>query len=210
MPTDTLVLLGAGGHAKVVFDAHRAARPHADVRVYDDDAAKQGMSFYGVDVETPIAPYGRFRCACHVAIGGNATRRRIALALESAGARLFTVIHPAATVAQTAESDRGAFIAAGVIIAPHARIGTGAIVNHAAVVDHECTVGNWCHIAAGAVLGGAVRVGEACLIGSGAIVLPGISIGEGAIVGAGAVVTRDIAAGVTVVGVPAREKHERR
>jgi hypothetical protein len=38
MPTDTLVLLGAGGHAKVVFDAHRAARPHADLRVYDDDA----------------------------------------------------------------------------------------------------------------------------------------------------------------------------
>ncbi len=41
-------------------------------------------------------------------------------------------------------------------------------------------------------------------IGSGAIILGGVRIGEGALVGAGAVVTRDVVAGATVAGVPAR------
>jgi UDP-2-acetamido-3-amino-2,3-dideoxy-glucuronate N-acetyltransferase len=41
-------------------------------------------------------------------------------------------------------------------------------------------------------------------LGSGAVILGGVMIGEGALVGAGAVVTRDVAAGETVAGVPAR------
>lgn len=210
MPTDSLVLLGAGGHGKVVLDAHLAARPGARVRVYDDDTAKQGLLFCGVEIETPIAPYERFRCACHVTIGGNSTRRRIALALEDAGSALFTVVHPNSIVSSRAVIERGSFIGAGAIVGPEAHVGAGAIVNHGAVVDHECSVGDWSHVAAGAVLGGAVRVGEACLIGSGAVVLPGVDIGDGAVLGAGAVITRNVAAGATVVGIPGRERYGRR
>jgi acetyltransferase-like isoleucine patch superfamily enzyme len=45
-------------------------------------------------------------------------------------------------------------------------------------------------------------------IGAGAIILPGLTIGEGAIVGAGAVVTKDVPAGATVAGNPARIRDE--
>ncbi len=60
------------------------------------------------------------------------------------------------------------------------------------------------HVAPGVHLGGEVTVGQGALIGIGASVMPGRSVGAGTVVGAGAVVTRDLPAGVTAVGVPAR------
>lgn len=51
-----------------------------------------------------------------------------------------------------------------------------------------------------------VTIGANVWIGGGAIILPGVTIGDDAIVGAGSVVTRDVPAGVTVVGNPARQK----
>ncbi|MFN4017245.1 MAG: sugar O-acetyltransferase [Reyranella sp.] len=59
---------------------------------------------------------------------------------------------------------------------------------------------------AGLEFGRPVTIGADVWIGGSAIVLPGVSIGDGAIVGAGAVVTRDVAAGATVVGNPARAR----
>lgn len=49
-----------------------------------------------------------------------------------------------------------------------------------------------------------IRIGQNVWIGGGAIILPGVTIGDNAVIGAGAVVTRDVAAGATVVGNPAR------
>ena len=59
---------------------------------------------------------------------------------------------------------------------------------------------------AGLEFGRPVTIGADVWIGGSAIVLPGVRIGDGAIVGAGAVVTRDVAAGATVVGNPARAR----
>lgn len=210
MPTERLVLIGGGGHAKVVLDAYRLGHLDVHIEVRDDDPAKEGESFLGLVIETPIGALDALRCNCHVAIGDNATRRRLAEALERAGSTLQSVVHPRAIVAADASLGAGAFVAAGAAVAPDARIGRSAIVNHLAIVDHDCVVGDWCHIAPGAVLGGGVSVGAECFIGSGAVVLPGLHIGAGALIGAGAVVTRDVAAGAKVLGIPAKDMNERR
>jgi maltose O-acetyltransferase len=51
-----------------------------------------------------------------------------------------------------------------------------------------------------------VRIGSDVWIGGGAIILPGVTVGDGAVIGAGSVVTRDVKAGQTVTGNPARPR----
>ncbi|HEX2830029.1 MAG TPA: acetyltransferase [Burkholderiales bacterium] len=210
MRIERLFLMGAGGQGKVALDAFRLVHPDAAVEVRDDDVAKEGADFLGLAVRTPIAGFDARGASCHVSIGDNPTRARIALELERAGCGLVTIVHPRGIVAAGARIDRGAFVAAGAVIAPDARVGAGAIVNHLAIVDHDCVVGDWCHIAPGVVLGGEVTIGAGCLLGSGAVVLPGVRIGDAAVIGAGAVVTRDVADGAKLAGIPAKDLNERR
>ncbi len=195
--------MGAGGHARVVLDALALSKPEARVKVYDEAARARGAKLLGRAVHRLSA--GRIpEAVVHVAIGDAGVRRRIAMKLEAAGAKLLSILHPAACVAAAARVGPGCFMAAQSVVAPGARLGRGVIVNHGAVVDHDCRVGDWSHVAPHVTLGGGVVVGRAVLVGAGAVVLPGVRIGERAVVGAGAVVTADVAAGSTVAGVPAK------
>lgn len=199
-----VVLVGAGGHAKVVYDALRAIDPVSDIDVRDDDPALLGRPFLDSAINVSAFADYAVSASIHIAIGDNAARRRVAERLDDRGCRLLAITHPASSVSRYAQVAAGAFIAANSVVGPGAFVGKGAIVNHGAVVDHECVVAPWTHIAPNATLGGKVKVGEGALVGAGAIVLPGIEVGEWATIGAGAVVTRDVSAYSTVVGVPAK------
>ena len=141
-----------------------------------------------------------------VAVGGARGRDRTELMdlLRMRGLKLLTVIHRTAFVAADAQIGEGCQVMAQAAVCTHVQLGSGVIVNTAATVDHDCFIGKGAHIAPGAHLAGEVVVGERAFIGVGAIVLPHLLIGEDAIVGAGAVVTKNVQAGVTVVGNPAR------
>lgn len=206
MSTEHLVLIGAGGHARVVFDALQAAGSWPSVEIRDDRATSD-QRFEGLPVLAPAIPSAFARpCLAHVAVGRNTTRQMLAEKVMSLQVRLAIVMHPRATVSKRSQIGPGVFIAANAAVGPGAKLGDGVIVNHNAVVDHDCDVGAWTHIAPGAILGGAVIVGVGVLVGAGAVVLPGIRIGSGASIGAGAVVTRPVAANAVVMGVPARAR----
>lgn len=204
MPTDALLIFGAGGHGRVVADAARAAGATALLASDRNPALCQGELLPGIPLHRPDAPAPAQATALHVAIGHNAARERESQALGLQ--RLHTVCHPAASVSPFSQLGAGSFVAAQAVVAPGARLGLGVIVNHGAVVDHDCCIGDFAHIAPGAVLGGDVHIGPGVLIGAGAVVLPGRSVAAGAVVGAGAVVRDNIDSPGTWVGVPARRK----
>jgi sugar O-acyltransferase (sialic acid O-acetyltransferase NeuD family) len=206
MRIEVLGLLGASGHAKVVYEAIRAGQLANRVIVRDDDLTLQDRLFLDLRIETPIGSPEELPVDVHIAIGNNLHRARLAARLASAARCLAIVVHPAASVSRWCELRPGAFVAAQAVIAGGASVGECAIINHSAVIDHDCLVGPWTHVAPNATLGGAVKVGEGALIGAGAVILPGITVGKWAIIGAGAVVAGPVPDGAMMVGVPARQR----
>lgn len=115
-----------------------------------------------------------------------------------------TIVHPTAEVSPTARLGRGVYVGPRAVVHTRAVVGDHAIINTGAIVEHECVVGENVHIAPGSILGGRARVEPDALVGIGARVMLSRVVGRGAVVGCGAVVIRDVAAGATVAGVPAR------
>lgn len=204
MRTDSIFLIGAGGHGKVVLDALlQNAVERATLHVSDDDAALSEKQILGCPIAIPAIRQDMAGGSFHLAIGNAAIRQKWHGQLVAAANRPLTVVHPGALVSRFAIIGAGSFVAAGAIIAPGAEIGESVIVNHGAVVDHDCRVGAFSHIAPNATLAGAVMVGTRVLIGAGANILPNLKIGDDAVIGAGAVVLKDIAAGEVYAGIPA-------
>lgn len=203
MPTDALLIFGAGGHGRVVADAARAAGATGLLASDRNPALCQGDLLPGIALHVPDAPHPTQATALHVAIGHNTARERESQALGPQ--RLRTVCHPAASVSPFAQLGAGSFVAAQAVVAPGARLGLGVIVNHGAVVDHDCRIGDFAHIAPGAVLGGGVHIGNRVLVGAGAVVQPGLTVVADAVLGSGAVLCQNIDTPGTYVGVPARK-----
>lgn len=205
MPDRAVVVIGAGGHAKVAIEALRGAGWRV-VGLTDLDSRPRQV--LGAEVIGGDEALERLRGDgvehAFVALGDNSLRRRMAGKAVDLGYRLATAISPSATVSAYARVAEGAAIFPRAVVNPDADIGELAIVNTSAVVEHDCRVGACAHIAPGAVLAGGVTVGEGALVGAGAAVRPGVSIGAGAIVGAGSAVVADVPAGGVVAGAPAR------
>lgn len=201
MPPRDLIVVGAGGHAKVVVATARAAGFRV-LAIVDDDVARWGTSVLGVPVSGPIArTLDDAGASAVLAIGNNAVRR----ALATAGRCDFvSVIHPSAIIEPSVGLGVGSVVFARAVIQPDCTIGPHAIVNTGASIDHDCVLGTAVHVAPGTRLAGNVTLGDEVFVGIGAVIIPGVTIGPRTTIGAGAAVVCDLPAGIIAVGVPAR------
>lgn len=200
-----VIVIGAGGHAKVVADI--LLQHGVTVTGYlDDNPTTWAETPLGLPVLGATGDFQRYSPEGLVmGIGSNKTRREVVERLGEAAERLWcNAVHPRATLAPSVRLGRGVVIAAGAVINPDTVILDHAIVNTSASVDHDCMVGRFAHLAPGTRLAGGVTVGEGALLGVGSLYIPNLTIGAWAVVGAGAAVVRDVPAGVTARGVPAR------
>ena len=197
---ERIVILGAGGHGRVVADVARLCG-YREI-VFLDDSQNCLLPISGGTNEYPryIGNSDFF-----VAIGNNAIRKRLMDELMQHDADIATIIHPSAVIGSRVEIGMGTVVMAGVVINCDTRIGAGVIINTCSSVDHDCTVEDYCHISVGSRLVGAVTVGANTFIGTGSVVINNISICADSVIGAGAVVIRDILVPDTYVGVPAKK-----
>ena len=208
MTSEPTIIVGAGGHGRVVLDILRAGGKYVVAGFVDADPALTGKEVAGLPVFGHINGLPKLRQkkirSAIVAIGDAAPRESYAKVLVEHGFVLINAIHPSAVIAGGVTLGTNIVVAAGAVVGTESRIEDSAIINTGATVDHECVVGRASHICPGASLAGKVTVGPRAFVGLGARVIQCLNIGEGAIVGAGCVVIRDVPPGVTVVGVPGR------
>lgn len=206
--SERVMVVGAGGHAKVVIDVLRAAG-HEVLALFDDDASRHGQLFRGVPVvggSADVVAHAAGAGLRHflVAIGHNRARLDIGGRLEAAGLVGLAAVHPSAVLAPGVILGPGTVVMPGACINADTCIGAHGIVNTGARVDHDCVLGAGVHLAPGVVLCGNVSVGELAFVGAGTTVIPGMRIGARASVGAASAVVRPVADDSKVRGVPAR------
>lgn len=205
-----VIVLGAGGHARVLIDALRRAGTEV-IGTTDRDPALSGQSVGGVKVlggDEALERYARADVLLVNGVGSvdvDAARQRLFERLKERGFRFATVVHPSAVIAADVVLAEGAQIMAGVILQAGSTIGKNVIINTRAAVDHDCRISDHVHIAPGATLSGGVTVGNNTHIGTGASIIHNIHIGRNCLIAAGAAVVRDVPDGIAVGGVPAKE-----
>jgi len=199
--SSSLIVVGAGGHAKVIVATARAAGWTVS-RIVDDEPARWGATVLGVAVDGASAEILDDADALVViAVGDNRARAGLA---RAARCRFATLVHPRAVVDPSVTLGDGTVVFAGAVIQPDARLGRHVIVNTGASIDHDCVLGDLTHVGPGARLAGAVTLGDGVLMGIGSSALPGVAIGAWTTVGAGAAVIAALPAHATAVGVPAQ------
>ncbi|MBB6674816.1 acetyltransferase [Cohnella nanjingensis] len=206
MTRQALILIGAGGHGKVVAEA-AAATGRYRVAAFADDKYEQEKVEGGI-LRVPVADVQRLLGRLDdvqliLAVGNNVVRRRLEARLGLSADWYATVVHPSAVISKSATIGRGTVVLAGAILNADAVVGRHAIVNTKAVVEHDCAVGDYTHVSPAAALAGGVTLEAGAQVGIGACVLPGLTVGAWSTLGAGATAIRDVPAGCTAVGVPA-------
>jgi UDP-perosamine 4-acetyltransferase len=207
---DDLVVVGGGGHAKVMISILKKTGLYRILGYTDvkDKGQILAVNFLGDDDVLETIIHDRGRCAAVLGVGhirGADTRKRLAKRLESLGYDLPPVVSPHAIINEDVRIGQGTVILDGSVVNTGTRIGRCSIVNTNSTVDHDCEIGDYVHIGPGASLSGGVKVGNDSLVGTGATVIQYTRIGEGSVVGAGAVVVEDCLLPGTYLGVPARK-----
>ncbi len=201
-----VVVIGAGGHAKVAIDVLHSLSllvPFCVGTAGDLEFCNKVPVKKDIQSLQDLHDLG-FR-NIFVGIGDNQIRTRIGLEAHELGLNIVTAISPHSTISKSASINEGVLVMPGAVINADSSLERLVIVNTNSVVEHDCLIGSGAHVAPSSTLLGGVSVGECTLIGAGSVVLPNVKIGKEVKIGAGAVVLNDVSDFETHLGVPSRK-----
>jgi len=203
----SILIVGAGGHGRVVADAARLSGQWERIAFVDDRYPELDSAGSWPVIGT-VAELGRLASdwgEAVIAVGDNTTRIEMLERVKTCGFDIVSVIHPSAHIAEDVTIGEGTVVFSNAVVNTGSILGNACIVNTAVTVDHDDQIGVGVHLSPGVHLAGDVEIGDRSWIGIGAVVIQGCSVGHDVMVGAGAVVINNINNGLTVVGVPASE-----
>lgn len=211
-----LVIIGAGGFGREVLDVIEAVnevRAPAGMAGFEvlgflDDGSPglETLAPYGVSHLGPVDMLRSLDAEVGYVIGIGSPQIRRRLDESHRGRPCPALVHPAATVGRAVEIGEGSVICAGVRITNNIKIGRHVHLNINATVGHDTRLGDYVTVSPLVAVSGNVTLEDEVMLGTGATLNPGITVGTGAIIGSGAAALRDVAPGVTAVGVPAKAR----
>lgn len=200
--SESVVIIGASGHGKVVADI--VIRSGDKVIGFLDDGVEKGVSVAGIKVLGNINDYIKWAdCKFVIAIGNPYIREEIA---DKLPVKWYTAIHPSAVISSlNVQIGEGTVVTANAVIDSCAKVGKHCIINTGAIVEHDNVIEDYVHLSPNSALAGNVNVGKSTHIGIGVCVKQGIKIAPDCVIGAGAAVVKNINEKGTYVGIPARK-----
>lgn len=210
-----IILLGGGGHGKVVVDIIEKQRQFNLVGVLDSDLpigeSLLGYTILGREKELPALVSQWDLHGMIIALGDNWSRSTAVERIQKVlpHLRFVNAIHPCAQIGKEVTLGVGNVIMAGCVINSGSRIGHFCICNTNCSIDHDCAVADFVSFGPNSCAGGNVHVGAYTAIGLGANIIQEIRIGEHTVVGAGSTVINDLPSHVVAYGVPAQPRRAR-
>jgi len=208
MTKEKIVVVGGGGHAKVIITILKKITTF-EIAGYTDNVNKNKLldvEYLGTDeildklfisgVSNAVIGIGQLK--------SSAIRINIIRKLKEIGFKFPPIVSTTAIINADVKIGDGTVIMDGVVINTGARIGKFSIINTKASIDHDCIIGDNTHIAPGVTLSGDVIIGNEVLIGTGASVIQGRKIVDHVIVAAGSSVMGYLLEKGTYIGIPAR------
>jgi sugar O-acyltransferase (sialic acid O-acetyltransferase NeuD family) len=197
----SVYIVGAGGHAKVVL-ATLAAAGIVPIALYDDDASKWGSTLFNIPIKGGLDDFAELESvSAFIAIGKNAARKKIVERFTSID--WLTIIHPRASIHSSVKIGRGSIIQEACILEPDVTIGEHCILNSNSMIGHESVLEDYVH-SSGAKIGGNAHVCEGVLLGGNSTVHPGITIGAWSTAAIASAIMRDVPPHSILIGNPAR------
>lgn len=204
---EPLLIYGAGGFGREVLSLVNALEGFQTFGFLDDGIAKDTV-VQGIKVLGGLEVLKSFDRVVNLvlALGDPVAKAFLASKLDPSRVRFPILRHPSVIIQDeaTVRIGAGCILCAGSVFTTDIQIGDHVLVNLNCTIGHDTKVGHYASIMPGVNVAGGVEIGNAVLIGSGSNILNQVRIGDNGIVGMGSVVIRDVAAGATVVGVPAR------
>lgn len=195
MSQTSILLVGAGGHARACIDVIEQEGRYAIAGLVGmPDEIGEVVLGYPVLGGNDDLPSLRERCPNALVTLGQikSPEPRIQLysLLERLGFALPTVVSPMAHVSRHASLGQGSIVMHGAIVNASARVGRNCILNSRALVEHDAVIEDHCHISTGVLVNGGARVGAGSFVGSGSVLREGITLGERCLVGMGLAVRK--------------------
>jgi sugar O-acyltransferase (sialic acid O-acetyltransferase NeuD family) len=201
----TLVIIGAGGHGKVVADCAQQLDVYSKIIFLDDcyEYSKESGAWSIVGLVDDFPRYLE-KSDFIIAFGNNLLRAETTKKLENAKANIISLLHPSAAISPNTSIGKGVVICANTAINIDTKIGDGCIINTGATVDHDCKIQSFVHVSPGVNIAGGVNINKLSWLGIGSTVIECLTIAENTQIGAGAVVTQSTHANSLYLGVPAK------
>lgn len=165
-----LLIIGAGGHGKVVKEVAAGIADEYGIKKYDridflDDKAECAVGKLS-DLEMIAKDYDEVFCG----IGNNQVREKLLCRCKELGLKIACIIHPTAYVSPSAVIMPGTVVEPKAIVNAGSLVGFGCIISAGAIVDHDVVVEDFCHVNVGAICGAGSRVAKGSRIPAGEVI----------------------------------------